>query len=286
MKREGEPFSFGEGLRLRPETRRYAGIWVGVLTVLFVSAVFFCEMHLTAAPVEQTAMTAAVTVFACFVMYTSMFDAGRQRGLSEEKFLALTERYEALRDRAREQSGEGVEAFCTAYVAEELTRSRRRLLFAAGESEEDFLRYREGRMPREEYRTRSRCRRRALRAAARMKPLHLHAALLLTAHGGERRGLTLHTGGARLRRGMRALVPTVFGSLVTVAVTLEGQTLTLPVIIAGLFRIFTLIWTGVRGYTAGGASVTAEESTVMETKATLLGMYLAEVAKQPPVGDL
>lgn len=284
MKHEGETFSFGEGLRLRPEARRYAGIWVGVLTVLFVSALFFCEMHLTAAPVEQTAMTAAVTVFACFVMYTSMFDAGRQRGLTEEKFLSLTERYEALRDRVREQSGEGIEAFCTAYVAEELARSRRRLLFAAGESEEAFFRYREGAMPREEYRARNGCRRRALRAAARMKPLRLHAAMLLTAGSGERRGLTLHTGGARLRRGLRALLPTVFGSLVTVAVTLEGQTLTLPVVIAGLFRIFTLIWTGVRGYAAGGASVTAEESTVTETKTTLLAMYLADTAKQPPAG--
>lgn len=276
MKREGEGFSFGEGLRLRPETRRYAGIWVGVLTVLSVSAAFFCEMHLTAAPVEQTAMTAAVVIFACFVMYTSMFDAGRQHGLSNEKYLALSERYESARDRTRELPGEGLEAFCTAYVAEELARSRRRLLFSAGESEEDFFRYREGTMPKEEYRARTRRRRRALRAAERLKPLRLHAATLLTVRGGERRGLTLGTGGARVCRGLKALVPTVFGSLVTVAVTLEGQTLTLPLVIAGLLRIFTLIWTGVRGYAAGAASVLAEESTVLETKTTLLSLYLAD----------
>ena len=34
MKSEGNPFPFSDGLRLRPEARRYAGIWVGVLTVL------------------------------------------------------------------------------------------------------------------------------------------------------------------------------------------------------------------------------------------------------------
>lgn len=275
MKREDDGFPFAEGLRLRPETRRYAGIWVGVLTVLLVSAVFFCEMHLTAAPIEQTAMTAAITVFACFVMYTSMLDAGRQRGLTEEKYLALSERYETARDRVRELPGAGLETFCTAYVTEELVRSRRRLLFSAGESEEDFLRYRNGSMSREEYRTRTFRRRRALRAADRMKPLRLHAAMLLTARSGERRGLPLNTAGARVRRGLKALVPTVFGSLVTVAVTLEGQTLTLPLVIAGLLRIFTIIWTGVRGYTAGGASVTEEESTVLETKTTILGLYLA-----------
>lgn len=275
MKSEGNPFPFSDGLRLRPEARRYAGIWVGVLTVLAVSAALFCEMHLTAAPIEQTAMTAAVIVFACFVMYTSMFDAGRQRGLSEKAFLGLSERFEAMRDRAREQSGTGLETFCTAYVAEELTRSRRRLLFAAGESEEDFFRYRDGTMPREAYRARTRARRRALHAAARLKPLRLHAAMLLTRSGGERRGLTLTASGARARRALRALVPTVFGSFVTVAVTLEGQTLTLPLVIAGLLRIFTLVWTGVRGYAAGVSSVTAEESTVLETKITLLDLYLS-----------
>lgn len=99
--------------------------------------------------------------------------------------------------------------------------------------------------------------------------------MLLTRSGGERRGLTLTASGARARRVLRALVPMVFGSFVTVAVSLEGQTLTLPLVIAGLLRIFTLIWTGVRGYAAGVSSVTAEESTVLETKITLLDLYLS-----------
>ena len=99
--------------------------------------------------------------------------------------------------------------------------------------------------------------------------------MLLTRSGGERRGLTLTASGTRVRRALRALVPMVFGSFVTVAVSLEGQTLTLPLVIAGLLRIFTLVWTGVRGYAAGVSSVTAEESTVLETKITLLDLYLS-----------
>lgn len=276
MRGETTQFSFGGGLRLRPETRRNMGIWVGVLTVMVVAAALFCEMHLTAAPIEQTAMTATVLLSACFVMYTSLFDAGRQKGFSAEAYRTLLGRYEGVRDRAREGAAKTLEAFCMAYVAEELKRSRRRTLLAAGETEEALEQYMAGREEKSAFRARPRACRRALRRAACMKPLRLHAPMLLSARAGERRTLILTTVPARTTRLIKALLPTIVGSFVTVAVTLEGYALTLPTVIAGLLRILTLILTGARGYAAGENSVLAEESTVLETKATLLELYLAE----------
>ena len=271
-----EIFSFTGEMRLRPQKRLYAGVGIGLLTILVAAAVFFCEMHITAAPVEQTAMTAAVTILSCFVMYTSLFDAGRQKAYTEGKYTAMKKTYETLRERAQSCAGEALEVFCSAYVEEELRRSREHVLKTVGESYETFLSYQAGEMPREEFLARSRTRRRALRRAERMNPLRLSAALLLCERHGTKRGLTLSARPAQVRRITTALFPTVCGSLVTVLVTLETSALTPAAVIAGLLRIFTLIWTGVRGYTAGGASVSHDECAALETKATLLGLYLAD----------
>lgn len=280
MENGNTPFSFGLEPRHLLRNRRYTGIWVGVLTVLVVAATFFCEMHMTAAPAEQTAMTAAVTVLACFIMYTSLFDAGRQKSIGEEAYRTLSENFCRLRERIGRTGGESLERFCTAYVGEELRRTRETILGSVGERYETFLAYQAGEMTRETFRALSRPRRRALCRAARLKPLRLTAAMLLCEHLGQKRGLVLSGRRGRLKRTVNALIPTLFGSLVTVAVTLEGSEPTPATVIAGLLRIFNLIWTGARGYIAGCNAVSEEESAALETKSTLLELYLGQ-AKVP-----
>lgn len=276
MENGNTPFSFGLEPRHLLRNRRYTGIWVGVLTVLVVAATFFCEMHVTAAPAEQTAMTAAVTVLACFIMYTSLFDAGRQKSIGEDAYRDQTERYRRLGEQVKRGGGEALERFCRTYVEEELRRTRETILGSVGERYETFLSYQAGEMTREAFRALPLPRRRALRRAARLKPLHLTAAMLLCEHLGQKRGLVLSGRPGRVKRSVRALIPMLLGSLVTVAVTLEGSDPTPATVIAGLLRIFNLIWTGARGYIAGCNAVPEEESAALETKSALLELYLAQ----------
>ena len=264
----------GEGA-LRQPTRRYAGIWVGAVTVCVAASVLFCELHFTAAPVEQTVMTAAVMILSCFMMYTSLFEAGHERACEGELYRKRAAAYEEARERV-EARGEGLDAFCTHYAEEELRRVRGRVLFSAGVDTVIFDAYLDGTLARTELRALPRQKRRALRRASRLSPLDICAARLLSADGHTPRGGLVSPARRRVRRTLCALRPTVVGSLVTVAVSPEGIPMTPEAIAAALLRLFTVVWTGVRGYSAGALAVREDDCASLEGKTNLLLAYLAE----------
>ncbi len=259
-------------LRHMPTSRRYAGIWVGVATVMVATATLFCETHLTAVPIEQTLMTAAVVILSCFIMYTSLFDAGHEHAEDGEDYRAVLTAYHAARDAARPHLRD-LEDFCRAWSEEELSESRRHLLDEVGLDISYFVRYRDDTIPKEEWRCLPRIKRRALVRAAKLKPITLHATMLLSGGRGARRAPMLSTRPARIKRAATALVPTVIGSLITVAVTLESMEMTPAAIISGILRIFTIVWCGVRGYSTGVRAVSEDDTLVLESKMALLTVF-------------
>ncbi len=258
--------------RIHPPSRRYLGFWVGVATLAVAAATLFCEAHLTAVPVEQTIMTAAVMILSCFIMYTSLFDAGHQKGEENEEYTRVQNAYRSARDAARPHL-RSLEAFCNAWTERELADFRKRILEHAGLTSADFVRYRDHTITRHELHSLPREKRRTLRRAQRLKPIRLHASMLLNEGDGGRRSPMLSAKGIRARRTAVALIPTVIGSLITVAVTLESMDLSAATIISGVLRIFTIVWCGVRGYSAGLRAVAEDDCTVLESKAALLTAF-------------
>ncbi len=257
-----------------PPARRYVGVWVGIITVLVVSATLFFETRLTAAPADQTVMTASLMMLSCFVMYTSLFDTGRQKATETDTYKTVWNTYRTARDQAHSRLGE-LEQFCAAYAGEELKRAQSECLSRAGLTPTDFTLWQSGNMPPDAFRALKRQKKRALKRTAKLKPLRLHATMLLTNNRHPRRTPTLSARPAYVKRTLTALIPTFVGSLVTVAVTLEGAALTPAAIVAGILRIFTIVWCGVRGFTAGTYAVTEDDTTVLETKTAYLTAFLS-----------
>jgi len=271
---------FPADLKLRAPTRRTGGFWVGLLTVPVAACVFFAEWHLSAAPVEQTAVTAAVMVLCCFVMYSSLYDAGRQAGMDTELYRRRVTAYEAVREPVRLSGNPAaLDEFCTRYAAGELEETRSRILIAAGLTVQDFLRWQNGDLPAEQQKKLTFSARRILKRARRVRPLKLSAALLLnTATGSSRGHPMLSVRPRKVRRSAVILVPTFAGCLLTVSISAQSVGLTPALLIAGLLRIFTIIWTGVRGYSVGCTTVREDECAALDAKTTLLSAYLTPTA--------
>lgn len=273
-------FRLPPDLRLRAPNRRYIGLWVGAATVVVAALALFCEMHLTAAPIEQTVMTAAVMILCCFIMYTSLFDAGHQRACTSESYREKAQTYTRVREEACEGSGTGeLEAFCTRLIEEELRQARERVLGAAGEDLDTFERWQSGALTGKAFSALARRKRRAMHRAARLKPLRLSATALLSAAPSRHRQGLMSVQARRVRKTLTAQIPTVLGSLITVAVTFEGIGMTPAATVAALLRLFTVVWTGVRGYSAGSYAVCEDDCAALDGKTTLLRTYCAERQK-------
>ncbi len=260
-------------LKQKATNRRLSGIWVGILTVLVAACVFFCELKLTTQRVEQTVLVASVMLLCCFIMYTSLFDAGCQAVKETPAYQALLKTYEEEREVVRTAGClEGIEVFCTRYTKRELQEARSRLLVSNGLGMDTFSRYQCG----EVIEGLTRKQKFALKQADAMKPLKISAAMLLTGNTKERRRLLIAPGEGRAARVMMALGPTMVGCLMTVNISLEGADLSSGAIALGLLRLFTIFWTGVRGYTRGCVSTEEEDMTALENKAALLREYLKQ----------
>lgn len=274
---DSKAYTLPPDLRLRPPKRRYAGMFVGGITLIGATAAFFCDMRLSAAPVEQTLVTALVVVLCCFVMYISLFDAGRQKAMLSETYEKAEHAYRESREKARTgQAGGSLDRWCRDYRDRELRDARERLLGCVGVSYGDFTAYLDGTMPKRDFRALPRVKRRALKGALRAKPVPVTAHLLLSSLGTAKKQIVLSVYPDRARRTVTALIPTVCGSLITVAVTLTGNDLSAATVIMGLLRLVALAFTGLRGYSAGQYGVIEDECAVLESKRILLETYLCE----------
>ena len=268
-------FSLPLDLRMHTPSRKYMGIWVGIATILVATGALFCEMHITAAPLEQTVMTAAVMILCCFIMYTSMFDTGHQKALKSPSYETTYQGYLDARKRVREEGEmDALGAFCCEYVKKELESARERILLSAGLTLAFWEGWQKGAPLQEGETPLTSRKRRALKGASRLQPLKLTSCMLLHEGIGERRQLLLNVGVARTKRIATALLPTIIGSLVTVAVTVEGMVMTPAAIVAGILRLFTVVWTGVRGYSCGVYATLEDDKNALDVKTTLLLEYL------------
>lgn len=248
---------------------------VGVFAFLVAALVFFTEATLTAAPIREVTVELAVTMFCCVIVYLSMSEAGMQMGEERDEVRLAREELAALTDRIRREGrAAGLAAFCRSVALEERENLRADLLAEVGL---DAVRFRELCSDRAALLREGRRVRRAVRRSERLRLLRISPELLL--YGGERPRRTLLPPSAAAVRGratLRAMVPALLGSLMTVSVALGFRAgLDAAAVVSAVFRLLALVSTGARGHSMGYRSVTVDGVRSMKSRAGYLVRYLS-----------
>lgn len=257
--------------------RRGAAFAVGILAFTVAALVFFTEVSLSAAPIGSITLELAVTSFCLVIMYSSMADAGAQAGEELDTVRRANAEWRETASRVR-ASGRAphLADFCRRLAEAERYAVRSDILAAVGLSVEAGLElFRDPpRLRREPSRTR-----RAVRRAASLPQLRLSPEHLLYGTAAHRRRTLLPPSAASTRRRstVRALLPALLGSLLTVSVALGCRDgIDAAAIISASLRLLALLSGGVRGYAMGYRSVTDEgvQSTLARTE------YLSEFLRE------
>lgn len=270
-----------ELLRLHALTRRRgAPFAVGVLAFVVAALVFFTEVSLSAAPIASVTLELAVTSFCLVVMYSSMADAGALAGEECEAVKRANAEWREIASRVR-ASGKVSElpAFCRALAEGERREVRSDLFASVGLSLEDGLA-----LAADPARQRGLVRqvRRAVRRAASLRLLRLSPELLLYGASEPHRRMLIPPGALATRRRstVRALLPALLGSLLTVSVALGCRDgIDAAVIVSASLRLLALLSGGARGYAMGYRSVTEEGVQSTLVRAEYLTRFLEGEAR-------
>ena len=251
--------------------KKYSGFFVGALTLAVAASLFFCQLRITYATVEQTVVTALVMLFGCVIMYTTQKQSGLVCGQMSPRYREAAETHRACSEEVRSRGLlSSLDGFCTEYVKEELRRARNalceRACLPAG--------YATASHTPETRRTLTRRQRMFLRRAERLKPLPLNASLLLSQSEQGERGALFPSGKTRAARTARALLPTLVGCFLTVSIIPDVTSLSQGDIIVAVARLFTLLLTGVKGYRTGYGQATEESLSLLIFKNAFLGAFL------------
>lgn len=257
--------------------RRGAPFTVGILAFAVAALVFFTEVSLSAAPIASITLELAVTSFCLVIMYSSMADAGALSGEEREEVRIANAEWKETAAQVRASGrAASLPAFCRRLAEAERYSVRCDLFASVGLSVEAGLALAGDR---------DRCRllaprvRRTVRRALALPLLRLSPELLLYGAADRRRRSLLPPSALSTRRRstVRAMLPALLGSLLTVSVALGCRDgIDAAAIISASLRLLALLSGGVRGYAMGYRSVTEEgvQSTLVRTE------YLSEFLRQ------
>lgn len=182
----------------------------------------------------------------CIAAMVALDDIARKRGEEEERYKIAKERMEAVRQRVKKYDGRLVQEFCEDYRREELEATRSQILSEAMLSPGDFEAFAGGEIPQNATRTQKR----ALKAAARCKPIALNRYMIgrpITAKQNRVRFVTpeqdlhRHSAGTILYTAVTVALPVSF----TFSLILDPS---LATVVSGLFKAFTIAMAGFKSY--------------------------------------
>ena len=260
--------------------RRGASFSVGILAFFVAALVFFTEVRLTAAPIAHLTLELAVTMFCLVIMYSSMADAGAEAGEEKDEVKRIFSEWKAIACRVREAGlTSGLSAFCRRLAESERNEARCDHLAIVGLTIADAHllfadRKRFSALPR---RVRS-----IIRRAETMPQLRISPELLLYGGGAtyRRRLLPITAAAKRRRSTLRAMIPALLGSILTVSVAIGCRDgIDASAIVSAALRLLALLSSGVKGYAMGYRSVTEEGVRSATVRAEYLSRYLAESGK-------
>lgn len=246
----------------------HLGKTVAVITALIACLVTFTDVTFSRLDIEQFSATLLLLLFASYVIFFSLEDAGERLGEESEEYRNAST---ALQQAQQKITGEHLIAlrdFLSHYTERELEHRRRALLLSCGITEEEYTACCQG--------ARVSCRmRRIRRRIRRLSPITLSPRTLLSRER-QHSGSELHDPerGKYLRLLLR-LIPSTLSILLTVSVMLSGKEgMGVAEVIDGVLKLSTLPMIGLKGYAAGYTYARHTLPTWTETKTRLLTAFL------------
>ena len=265
----------GEGNRTAKSILSSLGIFCGAATVLVFSALFFADVSLSFSSAVDLSVDFALLFFSSYVMYFSLFDTGAEKGKALPETVALKEKRERLFSRYRKDgSGESLAAFCAA-LSEEKTREQKELLLCRLSLTEEEA---EALAAKEKHTLKERLTLWRLRHARHVR---ITPKMLLSERTAEASVPFSHSPEKmRRRRFFRFLLPTVLTALLSVSLAAEViLNPTANEIVGYLFKLFTLLFNGVKGFRAGYSYIAGDKCSYMREQCFWLEEYFTALEK-------
>jgi len=240
------------------------GILCAAATVLVFSALFFTDLSVSAMATLDLGLDFALLYFSSYVMYFSLFETGRERAKTAERYRTLHEKRALLFRRYRsEGSGDSLARFCEELSRQKTAERHAARLSALFLSEEEYKALTE-KAPD----TLTKKEKRLLRKVRRARAVRISPRMLLAEEEGAGESVPFSHSPAAMRRGRfaRFLLPTALTALFSVSVACQVMENPSPDLIVGyLLKLFTLFFNGVKGFRSGYAHI-AEEMTAYITE--------------------
>ena len=243
------------------------GIIIAAMTLFCAAAVFFMDISLASFVTVNFSLSFVILLFCAYTIYFSLADTGMRLALSDKAYLKAKENYEEIKSELRKNGKlEYLGEFCHEYIKNELVSAKKERLLSSGISYSEFCEKYSGRdksaLPKEL----GKKAKRAILSADRIKPVHLTPDMLLSVghSGSDRRILRKNPERTRFISALRALVPTTLTSFFAVSIVFSViKEPSSAVFIECLIKLFTLIWTGSKGFLMGYNNISIDTTAYL-----------------------
>lgn len=243
------------------------GIIIAAMTLFCAAAVFFMDISLASFVTVNFSLSFVILLFCAYTIYFSLADTGMRLALSDKSYIKAKEEYEEVKGELRKSGKlERLGEFCHEYVKGELVSAKKEILLSSGISYSEFCEKYSGKdksaLPSEL----SRKAKKVILSADRIKPVHLTPDMLLSVghNSGERRVLRKNPEKTRLISALRALIPTTVTSFFAVSIVCSViKEPSSAVFIECIIKLFTLIWTGSKGFLMGYNNISIDTAAYL-----------------------
>ncbi len=247
-----------------------AGKIIALIAAAVSVLVIFTDVTFAGAVSGDLCSTLLLLLISSYVIYFSLEDAGERLGEESEEYRGAKEGYRAVLSRIRPDMIPALRGFCKRYAAEEARFRRESLLAAYGYTAEELSEYQNGSDV-------SKKARRVLKRAARIRPVALTPAMLMSPIKAKR---NTALGAPRLDKAISCLthlLPSTVCTFFTVSVILSLKpALDVAAVIDGILKLSALPVIAFKGYTAGYYHMRDSEAGYITAKTGLLEAFLAE----------
>lgn len=263
---------------------------IAALTVVITAALIFTDVTVGDIMTVSFVAEGILLMLIFWMMYLSMNENGMRAGREDSEYISKRRKYLELTDKFRGEELSSLYRFCSCYKDEELRLSREVYLAGYGISysvfEEYFLpsafsvikRKASGSEEYEKiYSSFSLRQKFALRRALRMKPIKLMPEMIMSSRGKRSRSPVPSTiERSQRKRNTLGLVYIALTTLIVVSVAIDiAVSPSAGALVYGLVKILSLVFTGVRGYSAGVLLYTEDATEFYDSMISVLSSYEA-----------
>ena len=263
---------------------------IAALTVIITAALIFTDVTVGDIMTVSFVAEGVLLMLIFWMMYLSMNENGMRAGREDGGYISKRREYLELTDKFRGEELSSLHRFCSYYKDEELRLSREVFLAGYGISYAVFEKYflpsafsiikrkaiGDGEYEKV-YSSLSLRQKNAVRRALRMKPIRLMPEMIMSSRGRRSRSPVPSTiENAQRKRNTFGLVYIALTTLIVVSVAIDIAVFTnAGALVYGLVKILSLVFTGVRGYSAGVLLYTEDATEFYDSMISVLSAYEA-----------